>query len=91
MIERLTIQILRRNIVLEANDNFLINIYLNNQGYISNNQTLLLTKKRLKNFYLRKENLFLSLISLIIYLLFKKESLTKQRKSNMAKLSPIKN
>ena len=29
MIERLTIQILSRNIVLEAKDNFLINIYLN--------------------------------------------------------------
>ena len=28
MIERLTIQILSRNIVLEAKDNFLINIFL---------------------------------------------------------------
>ena len=46
MIERLTIQILSRKNVLEAKDNFLNNIHLNDQRYTSNNQTLLLTKKR---------------------------------------------
>lgn len=58
MIERLTIQLLSRNIVLEAKDNFLINIYLNNQRYTSNNQTLLLTKKEIEEFLSKKRKSF---------------------------------
>lgn len=54
----MTIQVLSRNIVLEAKDNFLINIYLNDQRYTSNNQTLLLTKKEIEEFLSKKKIFF---------------------------------